>query len=497
VVDRRSFLAASCAPLRRWSSSSSSSAAAAAASERGHDGDGGEIGSGGQASNFESRVPGNGGKSAPTPLFKESLCRDIAFRGPISVATYMRQALTHPVHGYYMNKDTFGREGDFITSPELSQMFGEVLGIWCTDMWERIGRPAEWNLIEFGPGRGSLMQDMLRVLKQTPQIFGGMNIHMIEVSPYMRKKQAATLGCDSSLFDKVVKPSGGQEGDQEAKPREESAVASGPLAKEQAIVSSPVVFGTNEIKVQWHSSFSGVPSGIPFLIIAHEFFDALPIYTFELTQQGWREWLIDLEHGDGPHQLRYVLSSGPTFASLSLLARIGITGKTSNSGVSYGGASGAGDCIEICAEGMGLVEDISNRIAGVRGRGAALVIDYGQDRLQGNTLRAIKKHQIQHVLCEPGLADITADVDFSTLRRVARQTPSVTTYGPQPQGEFLRQLGIDARMAILLKNARGDSQTKSLIATYERLVNEDQMGLTYKAMTICGRDGTHPPLGFL
>lgn len=471
--------------------------------------------------------PVAGRKSDDTPLLTY-LRSNIQLRGPISVATYMKEALTNPLHGYYMNKDAFGQKGDFITSPEISQMFGEALGVWCSDLWEKLGRPAKWNLVELGPGRGSLMHDMLRVLKKTPQLFGEMTIHMVEVSPYLRHKQAVTLGCDPTLL-----ADGGADAakatastvDERTDSKIAKAGETAGFAKAEAGTaksndeaghwSSPVLTGTDGIRVQWHRHFRDVPSG-PFLVVAHELFDALPVYHFEYTEKGWLERLVDIDLGEGPHHLHFVLSPGPTYASMALLREAGVSTEPLKANVSkpikfsYRGggddddddspAAGpkVGDRVEVCAEGMALVSQISEKIAREQGRGAALVIDYGQDRTREDTLRAIKDHKIQDVLCEPGLADITADVDFSSLRRTAQQTPSITTYGPKPQGQFLQELGIDARLATLLRSAGDDSsQAKDLIAAYERLVDYDKMGLTYQAMTICSLHRIkQPPVGF-
>lgn len=471
-----------------------------------------------------------GNKSADTPLLSH-LRANIQLRGPISVATYMKEALTNPMHGYYMNKDAFGQKGDFITSPEISQMFGEALGVWCSDLWEKLGRPAMWNLVELGPGRGSLMHDMLRVLKKTPELFGQMTIHMVEVSPYLRQKQAATLGCDPTLLSgdaaKETSSTEDREGSKILKAGAANFAAdtrdTKPTAgrEETGHWSSPVLTGADGVRVQWHRHFRDVPPG-PFLVVAHELFDALPVYHFEYTEKGWLERLVDVDQGEGPHHLRYVLSPGPTYATMALLRQAGVSTepkpklkqKAPTASFSYRGGEDddddndddnrptdgpkVGDRIEVCAEGMALASQISEKIAREQGRGAALVIDYGQDRTREDTLRAIKNHKIQDVLCEPGLADITADVDFSSLRRTAQQTPSITTYGPKPQGQFLQELGIDARLATLLRSAGDDSaQAKDLIAAYERLVDDEQMGLTYKAMTICSLHNVkQPPVGF-
>ncbi|CAH1452239.1 unnamed protein product [Lactuca virosa] len=116
------------------------------------------------------------------------------FRGGlISVVEYMEEVLINPKAGFYINRDVFGAEGDFITSPEVSQMFGEMVGVWATCLWEQMGQPNRVNLVEFGPGRGTLMADLLRGASKFEKFTKSLNIHMIEVSPTLKKIQKLTL----------------------------------------------------------------------------------------------------------------------------------------------------------------------------------------------------------------------------------------------------------------------------------------------------------------
>ncbi|KAF6161412.1 hypothetical protein GIB67_009291 [Kingdonia uniflora] len=120
----------------------------------------------------------------------------IKFRGgPISVAEYMKEVLTNPKDGFYINRDVFGSEGDFITSPEVSQMFGEMVGIWTMCLWEQMGQPEKVNLIELGPGRGTLMADLLRGASKFEKFAKSLDIHMVECSPTLKKLQYSALKC--------------------------------------------------------------------------------------------------------------------------------------------------------------------------------------------------------------------------------------------------------------------------------------------------------------
>ena len=188
------------------------------------------------------------------------LQRRIRQTGPLTVAAYMAEALGHPVHGYYMSRNPFGARGDFTTAPEISQMFGELIGLWCRVVWEAMGRPRPWSLVELGPGRGTLMADALRGLGPACE---DARIHLVETSSALRAIQEATLR--------------GQ-------------------------------------PVTWHATFESVPPG-SILVVANELFDALPIHQVERTPGGWRERMIGVG-GDG--RLRFALAPGATAASVGL-----------------------------------------------------------------------------------------------------------------------------------------------------------------------------------
>tara|TARA_R110002110_G_scaffold9986_8_gene49085 strand:- start:6267 stop:7355 length:1089 start_codon:yes stop_codon:yes gene_type:complete len=181
----------------------------------------------------------------------ENLIRDrIAGTGPISVAEFMELALGHPDHGYYMTRDPFGIAGDFITAPEISQMFGELIGLWAAIAWQQMGSPDRLSLVECGPGRGTLMNDLLRAAKSVPEFHNAIDIHLVENSPAMRQRQKETLSGHS--------------------PR-------------------------------WHETVATVPAG-PVILIANEFLDALPVRQFVRTDTGWAERCVDA----GPDGLVFV-----------------------------------------------------------------------------------------------------------------------------------------------------------------------------------------------
>jgi SAM-dependent MidA family methyltransferase len=179
---------------------------------------------------------------------KAELIRLIRDEGPLSISSYMALCLGHPRHGYYMTRDPFGAQGDFTTAPEISQMFGELIGLWAGTVWRMMGGPASVRLVELGPGRGTLMADALRAAKAVPGLRDALSVHLVEMSPVLRQVQARTL----------------------------------------AGVADPV----------WHDGVADALVG-PAIIVANEFLDALPLDQFVRAVDGWRERLVGLDAEGG------------------------------------------------------------------------------------------------------------------------------------------------------------------------------------------------------
>src|ERR1700716_3639178 len=177
--------------------------------------------------------------------------------GPMPVWRYMELCLTHPKHGYYVSRDPLGREGDFTTAPEVSQMFGELLGLWAASVWKAIGSPSLLRLIELGPGRGTMMADALRALRVLPPLYQALSVHLVEINPMLREKQKAALS------------------------------------------------GVRVIA--WHNSIDEVPDG-PAVILANEYFDVLPIHQVVKRETGWHERVVEIE-GNG--KLEFSAAAGP------------------------------------------------------------------------------------------------------------------------------------------------------------------------------------------
>src|ERR1700754_1848892 len=158
---------------------------------------------------------------------------------------YMELCLMHPEHGYYVSRDPLGREGDFITAPEVSQMFGELIGLGAASVWKARGAPPHEQLVELGPGRGTMMADALRALRVLPPLYQSLGIHLVEINPVLREKQQATL---SGVRNNIA----------------------------------------------WHDSIDDVPDG-PSIILANEYFDVLPIHQMVKRENGWHERVIEVD----------------------------------------------------------------------------------------------------------------------------------------------------------------------------------------------------------
>ncbi|XP_008311834.1 protein arginine methyltransferase NDUFAF7, mitochondrial isoform X2 [Cynoglossus semilaevis] len=387
--------------------------------------------------------PSSYNDQTPRQCMLRHLTSKIKATGPISVAEYMREVLTNPVTGYYVRKDMLGPDGDFITSPEVSQVFGELIGVWVLSEWMGAGRPKHLQLVELGPGKGSMSSDVLRVLGQLRSVLGeaSVSLHLVEVSPALSRLQAEKLT-----------GSGSREADNEDEP----------------------VYRRGETKdglpVSWYRNLDDVPAGFS-IFLAHEFFDALPVHKFQRTEKGWREVMVDL-HPQNPDELRFVIAPSPTLASSTLVP----TGERR-------------DHVEVCAEGGAIVQQLAKRIS--EEGGAALIADYGHDGTKTDTFRGFKGHQLHDVLKSPGSADLTTDVDFSYLRSMAGE--SVTCLGPIAQRMFLKNMGIDARMQVLWKSCSHDSTRQQLVSSYDLMMNPAKMGQRFLFFSLLHHGRLAPP----
>ncbi|RYD40786.1 MAG: class I SAM-dependent methyltransferase [Sphingomonadales bacterium] len=316
---------------------------------------------------------------------------------------------------YYATRDPLGAAGDFTTAPEISQMFGEMIGVWIADLWSRAGRPA-FHYVELGPGRGTLAVDALRVMARfgcTP-----VGIHLVETSPTLRAAQRARL----------------------------------PAAEH-------------------HDEVDALPDDAPLIIVANEFFDALPIHQYIRTVDGWRERMVERRNS----ALAPVVGDVPADDAIPPSLR----------------SQPADTIVETAPVSAAIMQRCAFRLA--RQGGAMLAIDYGYGGpAAGDTLQAVRAHRFADPFTDPGEVDLTAHVDFTALAAAA-QNAGVSVSALATQGDWLRRLGIDARVQSLA--AAAPDRAEELKGQRDRLVEPREMGDLFKAMAFTA-PGWPAPAGF-
>ena len=330
-----------------------------------------------------------------TPL--EKIIREIIeAEGPMPLDRFMALCLGHPRHGYYMTRDPFGARGDFTTAPEVSQMFGELIGVWLAAVWDSMGKPSKFNLVELGPGRGTLMADILRASKAMPGFREAANVHLVEMSHVLAKLQLEKLG-------------------------------DGP---------------------HWHEALETIPDG-PMLLVANEFFDAIPVHQLEKRKGKWFESCVGYD--------------GLCLVPIGFDPSVGVDG----------------DILEYSFQRQEIGVGIGRRL--VDHPGAALIIDYGHLRTApGDTLQAMRDHKYVPITDRPGESDITSHVNFEAMTYAlgmcgAKVFPAIT------QRAFLLAMGLEARAEVL--SAKADTRQRMVMKrAIARLAAADQMGNLFKIL---------------
>lgn len=335
--------------------------------------------------------------------------------GPIDIGTFMSLALGHPKFGYYITRDPIGAQGDFTTSPEISQCFGEMLTVCMVEAWIRGGKP-DVHLVELGPGRGTLMADFLKSCKNAPDFFERMDIHLVETSPVLRAAQKAKLAGYTP---------------------------------------------------HWHDSIDTLPADGPLLILANEFFDALPIRQAVMTLDGWREKVVGLSES-GTLQFG-IAQGGPSFRK--------------NAGDAWLATlppAPEGTIMEVSPVRDAVMRSLCARLQ--KQGGLMIVIDYGHavPGAAGDTFQAVRKHKYVSPLENVGHADLTSHVDFARLDAIASEA-GCAVYGPVSQKSFLEAMGIHTR----LKNLQAQNPSDETLAPgVTRLIDPQGMGQLFKVMAV-------------
>jgi SAM-dependent MidA family methyltransferase len=340
----------------------------------------------------------------------DRLARAITLAGPMPVSRFMAAANAD----YYARQRAIGAAGDFITAPEISQMFGELIGAWIADLWDRAGRPV-LHYVELGPGRGTLAADALRTMAAAglkPQV------HFVETSPRLRNEQA-----------------------------------------------------TRVPDAQWHDDLSTLPGDASMIVVANEFFDALPIEQIVRSAGGWHRRLVACQ------DTLFLPIVGPVVPDTIVPEHLR--------------DAPVGSLIESSPASVAVVRDLAARLTAQGG--AALIIDYGYDGpALGESLQAVRGHGFANPFDAPGEVDLSAHVDFAVLGAAAA-VAGATVHGPVPQRDFLGQLGIATRAAALAKGT--PARAEEIGAAHARLTGEQAMGTLFRAMALTG--GSWPePAGF-
>ncbi len=361
--------------------------------------------------------------SEPSPL-EADIRRRISAAGPMPVGEYMALCLGDPKHGYYVTRDPLGAAGDFTTAPEVSQMFGELIGLWMVAVWRQMGAPDNLRVIELGAGRGTMMKDALRAAKVVPEFFRAVVTHFVEISPALQALQEQTLA-------------------------------------------------EIDVPKSWHKLLPDVPAG-PSIILANEFFDALPINQAVKKGDGWHMRGVGIgEEG----QFEYAVAAEPLRQfERTLPPQVR--------------SASEGEVFEWRSDVESM--ELGRRIA--RDPGVALVIDYGHsESAPGETLQAVHKHLFADALTMPGEVDLTAHVDFEALARSV-ECMGVAAYGPLEQAAFLNRLGIQTRAQTLKANLPRP-KAHEIDQALARLtgVGRTGMGTLFKTMAFAHRSLPAPP----
>ncbi|KAF8257464.1 S-adenosyl-L-methionine-dependent methyltransferase [Lactarius quietus] len=369
-------------------------------------------------------------QSSPSPVtvFEKILLDTIKANGPVSYATYLQLCLSHPTEGYYTNPANaiIGARGDFITSPEISQAFGEAR--------DPTGVKHDIQLVELGPGKGTLVDDILR------------HVHLVESSHSLRAVQQMKL----EPWD-----------------------------------------GKNSLKIHWYDSIDDVPAanGIYTMLVTHEFFDSLRFHLIEKTHQGWKEVLLTSAHD--PAAKTIFRPSDPALVSPSLDLSTStprtrfrpVLAPEPTPGSTLLGASSPrfaslpiGARIEVSAASFQTTRKLGTLVSEGAG-GSTLVVDYGADHSIGNSFRAFKGHALADPFDRPGQADLTANVDFAYLAEVLKGTEMTpTAHGPLSQRVFLLHMGIGTRVSALQRAATSSERADAISEAAARLADPAGIG---------------------
>ena len=327
--------------------------------------------------------------------------------GAISLSRYMEICLWDEENGYYNSKEVLGEKGDFITSPEISQTFGELIGLWALSFHQQFINKKRFCLTELGPGRGTLLNDATRAISKVNKKQFDLDITVLEKSQTLINLQKEKL---------------------------------------------------SNINVKWISDIKKL-SWEPHIIIANEFFDALPINQYVRGNEGWHEKKITTKNG----KLCFTLDNKIWVPRDSIFSKFKV-----------------GDTIEYSEQTIRIFLNICNHL--IQYDGVLLVIDYGNVSGMGDTLQAVSKHGFKAVLEKPGQSDLSSHVNFELLKQIASKK-NLYVSAVKEQQKFLLELGIMERLKSLSKNV-SSAMAQKLVTEIKRLIDHDKMGTLFKVIAV-------------
>ena len=327
--------------------------------------------------------------------------------GPISMSKYMEICLWDNENGYYASNDVLGEKGDFITSPEISQTFGELIGLWALSFHQHFINRNRLCITELGSGRGTLLKDASRTIFKITNGHIDLNITILEKSQKLIALQKESL---------------------------------------------------KNKDINWITDIKKL-SLEPQIIIANEFFDALPINQYVRGEEGWHEKKVTMKNGE----LCFTLDNKIWVPDDSIFSDFKL-----------------GDILEYSEQSISIFSNICNHL--IQYDGVLLVIDYGNISGIGDTLQAINKHESKSVLEEPGQSDLSSHVNFNLLMKIANKK-NLYVSPLTNQQNFLIELGIKDRLKILTKNV-SSAIAETIASEVKRLIDPDKMGTLFKVVAI-------------
>ncbi|KAK6741330.1 hypothetical protein RB195_009276 [Necator americanus] len=376
-------------------------------------------------------------KKNSSDVLKRFIVDKIRATGPITVAEYMKTAVSAPSVGYYGSysdaQKVFGEKGDFITAPELTQLFGELIGVWCYYELANTGHRGPWQLVECGPGTGQLMSDLLSVMEKFQE--KNLSVHLVETSDALIQQQEELL-CGGPSTSSALSNDG----------------------KEVVVRKNITKTG---FSIFWYKTIDDVPEAFS-VFVSNEFLDALPVHQFSRDDDGtWHEVYINI---DKDNELCFMRSKGENLHTRGLIPEEIRSDRERNHW-------------ECSPEAGTFVNQVTERI--IYNGGFGIIIDYGHNGSRSDlSFRAYEKHQLVNPLSRPGAIDLTADVNFGYLKSLIDDR--VAVFGPTTQREFLAQLGAELRLRRLLKSCNDREKQEHLIKSYNFLMGD--MGEKFLAM---------------